>query len=319
MSILSSQMPEPESMPVEIAKAPTTSEKNSRFRDIWHIIIRNGKVMAGLIIIVFFILIAVIGPFLIKQDPNAFSADRMQEPSAAHWLGTTLTGQDVFSQIIVGARTSLFWGFLTGILVTFVSIAVGITAGYFGGLIDDALTLLINVFLLLPGFPLAIIVAAYFPFKGLFTVSLVIILTSWAYNARVLRAQTLTIRNRDFVEAARSSGESNLRIIFSEILPNVMTIVASCFISTTLYVILAAAALEFLGLGNPSEISWGGIFYWAQNSSALLQGAWWWFIPLGICIATLGAGLALINYGIDELANPLLRKEKKPRNLKIIA
>ena len=141
--------------------------------------------------------------------------------------------------------------------------------------------------------------------------ALVIALTSWAYQARVLRAQTLSMRHRDFVDAARSNGESAWRIIFFEIFPNEIAIVAAGFVGTAIYVILAAAGLEFLGLGDVGVIDWGTMFYWAQNNDALLLGAWWWYVAPGMSIALLGAGLALINFGIDEVANPRLRAETR--------
>ncbi len=279
------------------------------WRAAWRIFTLNRKATAGFCIVLFFVLVALFGPPFIHTDPGALSNDILVPPTAGHWLGTTQTGQDVFSQLIVGTRISIFWGFATGLVVTALSIIIGLVAGYMGGFVDDALTLLINVFLVLPGFPLAVVLAAYLPLKGPFTVALVIALTSWAWQARVLRAQTLSMRHRDFVEAARSVGEPSWRIIFFEILPNEISIVAAGFVGTAIYVILAAAGLEFLGLGNVAVIDWGTMFYWAQNNDALLLGAWWWYVAPGLCIALLGAGLALINFGIDEIANPRLRVE----------
>ena len=271
----------------------------------------NRKAAIGLGIVLFFVLIALIGPFFLRDDPNALTNDALFPPSSTHWLGTTQTGQDVFTQLIVGTRTSVFWGFATGLVVTALSVIVGLTAGYLGGLVDDVLSLLINIFLVLPGFPLAVVLAAYLPFKGPLTVAAVIAITSWAYQARVLRAQTLSMRHRDFVDAARSNGEATWRIIFFEILPNEIAIVAAGFVSTAIYVILTAVSLEFLGLGDVTVIDWGTMFYWAQNNDALLLGAWWWYVAPGLCVALLGAGLALINFGIDELANPRLRSERR--------
>ena len=279
------------------------------WRTLWRIFTLNRKATIGICIVLFFVLVALFGPLFIHTDPSALSNDVLVPPSAAHWLGTTQTGQDVFSQLVVGTRVSILWGFATGLVVTALSVTVGLIAGYLGGFVDDGLTLLINVFLVLPGFPLAVVLAAYLPLKGPFTVALVIALTSWAWGARVLRAQTLSMRHRDFVEAARASGESTWRIIFFEILPNEIAVVAAGFVGTAIYVILAAAGLEFLGLGNVSVIDWGTMFYWAQNNDALLLGAWWWYVAPGLCIALLGAGLALINFGIDEIANPRLRVE----------
>jgi peptide/nickel transport system permease protein len=273
----------------------------------------NRKAAIGLCLVLFFFLVALCGPLFIHTDPGALTDDVLLSPSAAHWLGTTQTGQDVFSQLVVGTRVSIFWGFATGLIVTALSVMVGLTAGYLGGVADDGLTLLINIFLVLPGFPLAVVLAAYVPVKGPLTVALVIALTSWAYQARVLRAQTLSMRRRDFVESAQANGESTWRILFYEIFPNEIAIVAAGFVSTAIYVILAAAGLEFLGLGDVNVIDWGTMFYWAQNNDALLLGAWWWYVAPGACIAVLGAGLALINFGIDELANPRLRAEVSPR------
>jgi len=269
----------------------------------------NGKARAGLGIIGFFVLIALIGPLAVHTDPNAFSNDILMPPSGTHWLGTTQTGQDVFAQVWLGTRNSVFWGFLTGLIVTAISVVVGLVAGYMGGIVDDVLSFLINVFLVLPGFPLAVLLAAYVPVKGPLTVALVITITSWAFQARVLRSQTLSMRHRDFVEAARSSGESLWRILFFEIFPNEVAIVAAGFVGTAIYVILTAASLEFLGLGDATTVDWGTMFYWAGNNDALLLGAWWWFLAPGLCIAVLGAGLALLNFGIDEIANPRLKNE----------
>ncbi len=259
-------------------------------RRVWGAITLNRKVTAGSCIVAFFLLVAIFGPLFIRQDPNSFSAAVSAPPSAAHLLGTTLTGQDVFAQIVVGTRSSIFWGLGTGLAVMVVSIVVGLVSGYFGGTIDEILSLITNVFLVIPALPLAIVLASYFP-RGELTVALVITITSWAWGARVLRAQTLSMRSRDFITAARASGEKTWRIIFFEILPNEISIVAANFVSTTLNVILAAAALEFIGLGNNNAVSWGTMFYWSYNSDALIIGLWWWFVPPGLCIALLGAWL----------------------------
>lgn len=277
---------------------------------LWRIFTLNKKTTVGLSIILFFLVVALVGPLLTHVDPNALSNDILQPPSSTHWLGTTQTGQDIFAQLMSGTRVSIIWGFMTGLLVVAISIVIGLTAGYMGGFVDDLLSLLINIFLVLPGFPLAIVLAAYVPAKGPVTVALVIALTSWAYNARVLRSQTLSMKNRDFVEASKANGESTWRIIFAEIFPNEIAIVASGFVGTVIYVILTAAGLEFLGLGDVTVVDWGTMFYWAQNNDALLQGAWWWYVAPGACIALLGAGLAFVNFGIDEIANPRLRSEK---------
>ncbi len=286
-------------------------QRESRWRTVRSWLAANPKVTFGLGIVGFFVLVAILGPIFIRHDPTAFSSDVLQPPSASHWLGTTQTGQDVFAQVVVGTRISLLLGFVTGLLATTISVIVGLIAGYFGGLIDDVISLIINVFLVIPAMPLAIVLAAYLPFRGPLPIAIIVTFTGWAWGARVLRAQTLSMRRREFVEAARASGESALRIIFVEILPNEIAIVAAGLVGTVIYAILAQVGLEFLGLGDVTTVSWGTIFYWAQNNEALLLGAWWWFLAPGCCVALLGAGLAFINFGIDELANPRLRRERK--------
>ena len=276
---------------------------------IWRAMTTSPRVALGSGIVGFFILVGLIGPFFMPYDPDATSNLFIASPSAAHWLGTTVVGQDIFSQLIYGTRTSVFWGLGTAVLVTLLSVIVGLVGGYFGGWIDDALTLLTNVSLVLPALPLAIVLAAYFP-RGPLTISFVIVVTNWAWQARVLRSQTLSMRSREFVTASSASGERTWRIIFFEIFPNEIGLVVAGFVSTTIYVILTWAALEFLGLGDGTIPSWGSMLYWAQQAGALGGGLWWWFIPPGACIAILGAGLSLINFGIDEIADPRLRPER---------
>ncbi len=283
--------------------------------NVWRAMTSSRKVAVGSAIVGIFILVGIFGPLFMRYDPEATSNLFIARPSAQHWLGTTVVGQDIFSQLINGTRTSVFWGLITGLLVTLLSMLVGLVGGYFGGWIDDALTLLTNVSLVLPALPLAIVLAAYLP-RGPLTISLVIIFTNWAWQARVLRAQTLSMRSREFVTAARSSGEHPWRIIFFEIFPNEIGIVVAGFVSTTIYVVLTWAALEYLGLGDNTTPSWGSILYWAQQAGALGGQLWWWFIPPGACIALLGAGLSLINFGIDEIADPRLRQDANPKKLR---
>ncbi|GLV53486.1 hypothetical protein KDH_03390 [Dictyobacter sp. S3.2.2.5] len=280
----------------------------SRF---WHILIINPKMMTGCIIVGIFVLLAIFGPMIARYDPTALTLDILEPPSSAHWLGTTQSGQDVFAQLMIGTRSSILWGFVAGVIVTFIYTVVGLTSGYFGGLVDDILTFITNVFLVLPGFPLALLLAAYIPYKGPLTVAIVIAITGWAGHARIIRAQTLSMRQRDFIEAAQASGISTAKIIFDEMLPNMLAIIAAGFVGTMLSVVLAAAGLEFLGLGDIRSVSWGSMFYWAQNGQALIQGAWWWFVPPGACVVLLGAGLTFINIGIDEVADPRLRQHRR--------
>jgi peptide/nickel transport system permease protein len=277
----------------------------------------NPKIAAGVGVVAFFVLIALAAPLLTPYDPNASVVTGSLPPSSAHILGTTGLGQDMFAQIVYGARISLLVGFSAAIGSTVLQVFFGLSSAYFGGIVDDVLSLIINVFLVLPGLPLTIVLAslasANAANKNEFVIALVLLFTSWSYGARVLRAQTLSLKEREFVTAARASGESSLRIIFAEILPNEVALVASTFIGTFVYAIGAEVALEFLGLGDTSRASWGVILYWAQNNGALIVGKWWQFVPAGLCVAVLCAGLTFINFGIDQLANPRLRAERPQR------
>ncbi|MCO4769919.1 MAG: ABC transporter permease [Deltaproteobacteria bacterium] len=263
--------------------------------------------MVGLAIVGAFVLMSLVGPSLV-QDASAFVATPHQPPSAAHWFGTTGQGQDVFAQTVVGARLTLAVGFTCGFLVIGIGSVIGATAGYVGGRVDEGLSLLTNVFLVLPGLPLMVVVAAWLP-AGPGTLLAVLTLTGWAWNARVLRAQTLSLRGKDFVAAAQVSGDGPLRIVMAEILPNMLSLMVSSFIGATVYAIGAQVGLEFLGLGDIGAVTWGTNLYWASNDSALLTGAWWTFVPTGACIALVGFGLTLINFAIDEIANPALQSE----------
>lgn len=282
----------------------------------WRWLYAHPKVAVGLGIVGFFLLVGLIGP-LIFRNPNAMdSASAMAAPSSAHWFGTTQTGQDVFQQVVVGTRTSLILCLGIGLTATVLSVVVGMLAGYFGGLVDDVLSLFINMFLVIPALPLAVVLSGYFPAAGTTAIFVVLLLTGWPWGARVIRAQTLSLRERDFVTSASCSGESFWRIIFFEIFPNEIGLVVAGFVSTTIYVVLTWAALEFLGLGDGTIPSWGSMLYWAQQAGALGGNLWWWFIPPGACIALLGAGLSLINFGIDEVADPRLRREQPAKKKK---
>ncbi len=269
---------------------------------------RDRKASVGALILVLFALLAVVGPFLVG-DPTALVAVPLEPPSSAHWLGTTGQGQDVLAQTVVGTRVSLVIGFGVGILVVLVGSLVGVAAGYFGGRVDGMLSLLFNVFLVIPGLPLAIVLAAYLP-SGPLTVAAVLVFTGWAWNARVVRGQTLSLRRRDFVLASVVSGESSLRIITREILPNMTSLLVAQVIGSSVYAIGALVGLEFLGLGDVSSVTWGTNLYWASNDSALLTGAWWTYVPTGVCVALVGFGLVMLNSGFDEITNPRLQMER---------
>lgn len=268
----------------------------------------NKKALVGAVIILFFILIAILAPLLAPYDPHEFVGTPYSKPTSKYILGLDRMGRDILSQLIYGTRLSLIVGLTTGALMTSISLLLGMTAGYFGGIIDRILSTIIDVFMVIPGLPLMIVIASYIRLRGVVPIILVISFTSWAPGARVIRAQTLTMRNREFILASKITGEKSVRIIFSEILPNMLSLISSDFFMACLTAIVGEASLEFLGFGDVSAITWGTMLYWAQNSSALLNNAWGWVLAPGIAIATLGASFALLNFSIDELTNPKLRE-----------
>jgi peptide/nickel transport system permease protein len=234
----------------------------------WAWIGRSRWVTAGLVIFAVFVFLAIFGSTLAPDDPSAIGEQVLAPPSGAHLLGTTQTGQDVLSQLLVGTGSTLEIGFLAGVVATALSIIVGVSAGYFTREGGEALSLLTNVFLVIPGLPVLIVLTSYVPRAASWEMALVLALVGWAWGARVLRAQTLALRQQDFVQAAKASGESNLRIIFFEILPNEIAIVVTSFVYTVIGAISFYVALAFLGIGNINIWNWGTMLYYAESNQA---------------------------------------------------
>ena len=230
------------------------------------------------------------------------------KPSAAHILGTDQAGHDLFSQLVWGSRVSLFVGLATGLFVTLVALALSLVSGYLGGLVDDVISFFTNVMLVIPGLPLMIVIAAYVTMRGVAPIIIILCISEWPYPTRLLRSQVLTLKNRDFVRVSAALGEHTLFIVFREILPNMISIAMAEFFAMSMLAMLGEATLEFIGLGNVAVVSWGTILFWAQTNGALLSGAWWWFLPPGLAIALVGTSFVLINFAIDEISNPRLRK-----------
>lgn len=268
----------------------------------------------GLVIIGVFVFLAIFGPLLSPYNPTTNSPASLLPPSGTHLLGTTELGQDVLSQLLTGTRSSIVTAVLASAIATVLSVIIGVSSGYLAGAGGELLSAFSNVFLVIPALPLVIVLSGYLHGGGTIQVAIVISVTGWAFGARVLRAQTLSLRRRDFVIAARAVGERPVRIIISEILPQVLPIVASGFLLTIIFAIVTQASLAFLGLVNISQWSWGTMLYWTQSAQAYTLGAWWWFVPPGLCIALVGTGLALLNFSIDEVVNPRLRVARRQRH-----
>ncbi|MFS0713313.1 ABC transporter permease [Microbacterium sp. 2P01SA-2] len=266
----------------------------------------STKLVVGLSITGAIVLFGLVAPFFVG-DPFRIRPIGITPPSPEFWLGTTQKGQDIFAQLAVSTTNSLLIGVVVGVLSLVLSAFFGIVGAYLGRWFDEGFSLITNIALVIPGLPLIIVVSSYVESRGLGVVALILALTSWAGGARVLRAVTLSLRNRDYVAAARVAGERTFRIITVEILPNLLPILASSFIFGVVSAILAEAGLSYLGLGVTGDYTWGRMLYDAQMNSALRAGAWWWFVPPGLLIATLGAALSLVNFALDEIVNPKLR------------
>ena len=268
---------------------------------------RDKKALVGSIILFVLLLIAIFPNWFTPDNPAAEIYTPGAGLSWAHPLGTTSFGQDVFSQLMAGTRQSVFIALIVGLLSTVLSVVIGITAAYSGGVVDDVLSLFTDVVLVIPTFPLIIVITSYVKSASFWLMVAVLVFTGWSYGARQLRAQALSLRNRDYLLAAKARGESTWYIVAVELIPPMTSLIVANFLGAALYAILAASGLQFVGLGNINTQSWGTMLYWAQNNEALATGLPLWALAPGVAIAVLGSAFALLNYAFDEVANPALR------------
>ncbi|HVW27350.1 MAG TPA: ABC transporter permease, partial [Polyangiaceae bacterium] len=254
---------------------------------LWlQLLLRNRKAQVGLFIFGTIVVLAAIAP-LIADPASATNFNILvtrQAPSWHHLFGTSDQGSDIWAMVIVGARRSLMTGFLAAVLATTLAAVLGITAAYVGGIVDEVITLISNVALVIPTIPLLIDVTAFLHQRGMTMFVLIIGATLWAFESRILRGQALTLKNRDFIQAAKVSGESTWRIIFGELMPNMISRIAAAFVLVFYISIFVEAGLEFLGLGDSGKSSWGVALYWATTNSSVLQGEWWFFLFPGLAI-----------------------------------
>ena len=298
----------------DIARTEQAADVQARgaARGVLRAILTNRKAAVGALILLAVCFVAAFPGLIAPDSPQASIYSPNLSPSSKHLLGTTQIGQDVFSQLIWSTRQTLLVTLIVSAIATFISMIVGVTAAYVGGLTDRVLTLVTDVFLILPVLPLLILLSAYLS-PGLGSLIIVLTITSWAFQARQLRSQGLSLRNRDFLVAARVRGERSLYIIFVEIVPTMISLLAASFLALAVFEVGFAASLQFLGLGNSSQLMWGTMLYNAQQASALESGNAWWALAPGAAVAILGAGFALVNYAFDEIGNPALRPARRRR------
>jgi peptide/nickel transport system permease protein len=278
----------------------------------------NRKATAGILLLLLFCLVAAFPGVIAHDNPNAEIYPRsLGSPSSAHLLGTTSFGQDMFAQVIYGTRPVLLIAFGVGLGATILAMLIGVAAAYLGGVWDGGLSLFIDVLLVIPAFPLLIIIGSYLHGATTGVMIAVVTAVSWSYTARQLRAQALSLRGRDFLEAARVRGERALYVIVVEIIPTMTSLLVASFLTNALYAVLFSSSLEFIGLGDPNQVSWGTMLYWAENNEAFQTGLPLWIIVPGLCIVALGAAFALLNYAFDEIGNPALRPVRSMRGKRV--
>jgi len=301
---------------IEFAPAlpPPARLRRARVPGWVQLLVTNPKSRTGFVLVGFMVFVAVIAPLISVSNPTDFNLlAARQAPSWNHLFGTTDQGSDIFSQVVLGARRSLLLGVAAGALATILATTLGVLAAYSGGIVDELVNFLTNVFLVIPVIPLLVVISAYLKARNMGTMILVLAFTLWAFEARILRGQALSLKNRDFVLAAKVAGESTWRIVFGEIMPNMVSRIAAAFVLVFYISLLVDAGLEFLGLGDTTHVSWGMTLYWAQTNSSVLQGEWWPFVFPGLALVITVLGLTLILAGIDEISNPRLREEVRVR------
>ena len=270
----------------------------------------DPKALVGTILVALMLLLSLGAPLFTSYDPVERIGPSHHPPNREHILGTTQLGRDVFAQTIYGGRTSIMIGLLSGTIAVGIAMVLGVVAGYFKGFVDKIITSIINIVMVIPSIPLLLVLAAMIGEISPLMIGVIIGLTSWAWGSRIIRAQTMSISSRDFVHAAEALGEPSRRILFFEVLPNMISILSDAFIGTVVYAIVAEATLEFLGFGDPLSVTWGIMLYNAHNSAAMRIGAWWELLGPCLGLITLGTGLTLINFSIDEISNPKLKSRK---------
>ncbi|PUA32267.1 MAG: peptide ABC transporter permease [Zestosphaera tikiterensis] len=276
--------------------------------EFWRVYRENKLGMAGLIIIVVYVIIAILAPYITFHNPSETNPSKVfLPPNKDYWFGTNEVGQDLYALNIYGTRISLIVGFLAALVATFIGTTIGLVSGYYGGLLDEILMRTTDFFLVIPPLVLMIVVGAILG-PSMTNAILIIGMLSWSPTARVVRSMTLSVKERPFIESAKAIGASDFTIIFKHILPNVMPAIWANMTLAVSTAIFSYAAMIFLGVGDVNDVSWGMILHYAFTSGALSAGMWWYFVPPGLFIVLLTFAFVLVGYSLEELFNPKLRR-----------
>jgi len=293
------------SEPKELKSAPAARGKRS---DLLYYALHNKKLVFGLSLEALFVLAAIFGPIISLHNMTDYFASN-QAPSAAHWLGTDNLGHDLFAEMASGLRVSYLVGAIGALCAAFVGMALGFTAGWRGGLLDEFLQMITNIVVMIPALVLLIVIGAYLKTRGIMFEGAFIGLTTWPWVARAVRAQTFTLKSREFVDLARLSGKRAYSIVIREIAPNMASYLFLVVILLFGSSMLLAASYDFLGIGPTNLVSLGSMMNNANQNAALFFHLWWWFIPPGVLLTGMVAALLVANVGLDEVFNPKLREQ----------
>lgn len=294
---------------VALSNVDFSSVKARKRRELWGTIKSNRMAMTGLITLIVFVVVAIFGPMLLPFDTGDIgeATDLLLSPSGSHWLGTDDMGRDCFANLIAGARVSLLIGAVATLISMVIGTIIGIASGFFGGKVDLFLMRFTDFFLVLPWLPLMMVLAAILG-TSIWNIIFVIGITGWAGTARVVRAQTLSIKERQFVERTVSIGAGNWHIMLKHILPNVFPLIFANTVLMASTAITSETTLSFLGLGDASTASWGMMLHYAFECGATGLGAWWYYLPPGICVILVVLAFTLLGYAFDEIMNPKLKE-----------
>jgi ABC-type dipeptide/oligopeptide/nickel transport system permease subunit len=292
-----------------VHRKPIHRSRFKELREFFDVYRKNRLGLLGLIILIIYVIIATFAPFITPYDPYSKAGNPFIPPNPANIFGTDELGRDIFSLVIYGTRISLFVGILATVLTAVIGSLVGVVSGYIGGLIDDLLMRITDLFLIIPGIPFLIVLSVVLG-SNIWNIILVIAIISWPSTARLVRSETLTLKTKAFIESAKLAGAGDTYILFKHILINVLPLISASVILTITRAIILEAGLSFLGLGDPTKISWGTMLYFADRYGAMFSSNPYYIIIPGVALSLLGLSFVFISYAIDELVNPRLRTRR---------